>query len=235
MPSIQSNNEQQGSFCSAGRLNLQEIRNSLEQTQRLFPEINRALTTPRDNLSQEITDHLMEAYTFIDHALANGQDLLAMGNSNQLLELNSLVLVGSNEQARRNSRSHFLHNQQHFYGTDGGIGGLMEWQKHHSRDGLWKKAAGLYIQVLSHPQLFIEGNHRTGMLLMGFLLARGGHPPFVLTPANAKVFLDHSSKIENFRKHSLSMLFHFSALRNQLADILQKYVEPQHLIARKTP
>jgi hypothetical protein len=44
-----------------------------------------------------------------------------------------------------------------------------------------RRAAEVYIYILSEPQLFIAGNHRTGALVLSYILAREGRPPFVLT------------------------------------------------------
>jgi hypothetical protein len=48
---------------------------------------------------------------------------------------------------------------------------------------------------VSEPQLLIEGNHRTGALVLSYILAREGRPPFVLTAENAKAYLDPSTLI----------------------------------------
>ncbi len=46
----------------------------------------------------------MAGYRFVDRLLAQSIDLFAMGNSNLFLEINALVLLGSNEAARGGSR-----------------------------------------------------------------------------------------------------------------------------------
>lgn len=53
---------------------------------------------------------------------------------------------------------------------------------------VWRHAAGVYIRILSDPQLFIEGNHRTGASMTSCLLTREGRAPFVLTERNARIF-----------------------------------------------
>ncbi|WP_232470147.1 MULTISPECIES: hypothetical protein, partial [Methylococcus] len=55
-----------------------------------------------------------------------------------------------------------------------GIEGLMDWYALHRRESPWERAAGVYARVLSKPQLFIEGNHRSGSLIMSYILAQGG-------------------------------------------------------------
>jgi ABC-type phosphate transport system substrate-binding protein len=36
------------------------------------------------------------------------------------------------------------------------------WFKEYGKESAWKRAAGVYVRILSQPQLYIEGNHRTG-------------------------------------------------------------------------
>ena len=47
------------------------------------------------------------------------------------------------------------------------------------RRALWRRASSSH--AVSTPQLFIEGNRRTALLLASYLLARGGLPPVVVT------------------------------------------------------
>jgi len=48
----------------------------------------------------------------------------------------------------------------------------------------------------------ICASHRTGVLVMSYILAREGRPPFVLTVENAKAYFDPSTLIIKTRKHS---------------------------------
>jgi Fic family protein len=50
--------------------------------------------------------------------------------------------------------------------------------------------------MLSEPQVFIEGNDRTGALVMSYILAKAGQPPFVLSFANAKPYFESSAQIK---------------------------------------
>jgi hypothetical protein len=67
----------------------------------------------------------------------------------------------------------------------GGVRTLVEWQTQHKDESAWIRAAGAHVLILSKPQLFIEGNHRSGALVMSYLLVREDKPPFVLTMENA--------------------------------------------------
>jgi len=80
--------------------------------------------------------------------------------------------------------------------------------------------------MLSRPQLFIEGNHRTGALLMSYLLLRDGQPPFVLAPTDALVYFARSAAIRDVDKRSPAMRFRLSAVAQSLAKILQECSNP---------
>ena len=89
----------------------------------------------------------------------------------------------------------------------------------------------MYISILSEPQLFIEGNHRTGALVMSYILAREGRPPFVLTAENAKAYLDPSTLITETRKHSLVALFRIPKIKRYFAQFLKEQADRKYLIA----
>lgn len=174
---------------------------------------------------------MIAGYRFIDQLLAQGTDLFAMGNSPQVLEVNTLVLCGPDPRKRENFIVHIERNKEYFYDNqEGGIGDLMEWNEFHAHDDIWKKAAGLYIHIMSQPQLFIEGNHRSAILMVSFLLGRSGYPPFVLTPNNAKELLDQSIQLSELKKHSLRTLVLLPRLRNQLARTFKDTLERRHRI-----
>ena len=91
-------------------------------------------------------------------------------------------------------------------------------------------AAGVYIYILSEPQLFIEVNHRTGARVLSYILAREGRPPFVLTAANAKAYLDPSTLITETRKHSLRA-FRIPKIKRYFAKFLKEQSDQNYLIA----
>lgn len=211
------------------RFNIAEIACSLEQAQLQFKQINKSLSVRRGSLTSEEVANLVEGYRFIDQLLAHGTDLFALGNSSLLLEINTLVLCGVDQKNRENYILHIKQNKQQFYDDQhGGVGSLMEWLEFHSYDNLWRKAAGLYIQITSQPQLFIEGNHRSAILMVSFMLGREGYPPYVLTADNAKELLDQSPPISDFKKNGLSALIYTPRFRNQLAATFQHGVDQRH-------
>ena len=108
-----------------------------------------------------------------------------------------------------------------FYEEPGaGIGDVMNWYSLHRGKDLWRRAAGVYNRILSDPQLFIEGNHRTGALVMSYLLTRAGQPPFVLTRKNAKGFFDPSSVVKKTKKRQFLGEIKFKRLTRDFAKFL---------------
>ena len=213
------------------RLNLSAIDTSLRAVQADFERINLTLSTPRDPMTDMVRRNMMAGYRMVDDALASGLDPFEVGHSQWLLELNTCVLCGQEVERRREFSTHIASTEQHFYEQEGaGIGGLMEWLAHHRDENVWFRAAGIYVYILSRPQLFIEGNHRTGSLIMSYILAREGQPPFVLSVDNAKAYFDPSTLVKDGRKHSLGMLFTMPKLKRRLARLLKGNGVPDYLV-----
>ena len=98
----------------------------------------------------------------------------------------------------------------------------MDWYALNGSKSVWRRAAGVYIRILSEPQLFIEGNHRTGALIMTYLLAREGRPPFVLTEKNAREYFNPSSVFKKTNKHSVMIWLKMPGLTSAFADYLKR-------------
>jgi hypothetical protein len=177
---------------------------------------------------------MVAGYHFVDDLLAQHADLFAMGNLKLLLELNAVVLCGLDEGVRAQAAAHLAATEQRFYEQEGGgIRDVVEWYAVHRAGSPWRRAAGVYISILSEPELFIEGNHRTGALVMSYILAREGRPPFVLTVENAKAYLDPSTLITKTRKHSVVGAFKMRRVQKYFAKFLKEQSNGIYLI--KTP
>jgi len=186
-------------------------------------------------MDPHIVTNILAGYCFVDGLIARGVDLFAMGNLKLLLELNALVLCGRDEDARRRAASHIAATEQRFYEQEGGgIRELVEWYTVHRTETPWRRAAGVYVRILSEPQLFIEGNHRTGALVMSYILGREGRPPFVLTVENARAYFDPSTVITETRKHSLVAHFRIPKITRYFAKFLHEQADRKYLIATPT-
>jgi hypothetical protein len=213
-------------------LDLDAIERSLRTVQGDFAHINATLASPRDALSDQVLENLMAGYEYVNSLLAADIDPLARGNSRHLLNLNNLVLCGTDEVAAERHASHLEETERRFYddANPGGVRALMGYLADHKGDSVWRRAAGAYTHILSAPQLFVEGNHRTGALIMGHLLAWNGKPPFVLTVKNAKAYFDPSSLVQGCKKHSLRGLFEIPKLRKRFATLLKEEGNPAFLL-----
>lgn len=212
------------------RLNLPKIEHSLRRVQRDFERINATLDTPRDPLNDEVLTQMLLGYEQVDRYLDEGVDLFAPGGSPQLLELNTLVLFGRDARTREECSTQIAASRQHFYAkSDGGIEALVAWAHGLNGATTWQRAASVYVHILSQPQLFIEGNHRTGSLVMSWILACAGKPPFVLSVENAKAYFDPSALVKSSRKHSLRMLLERSKLVKRLAELLKAESRKRYL------
>ena len=149
-----------------------------------------------------------------------------------LLELNHIVLCGLDPEERREHRKHIQATAQRFYGQEEfNIDHLLQWCGDHRRDSSWKRAAGIYVRILSQPQLYFEGNHRTGALMMSYVLARDGKAPFVLTVQNARAYFDPSSLIKETQKTTTTLLMKLPRMKKRFAHFLETHANLQYLEA----
>lgn len=212
-------------------MNLPAVETSLRRVQREFDRINQRLSARRDPLDDAVIDNMMAGYAFVDTLVADGIDLFALGSSKHLLELNALVLCGTSPARRQAYAGHLEATERRFYEErQGGVGDLVEWHARHEDESAWSRAAGAYVRILSKPQLFIEGNHRAGALVMSYILVHDGEPPFVLSVENAGAYFDPSTVIRNTAKNSPAMLFRLPGIRKRLAALLREHSDRRHLL-----
>lgn len=214
-------------------LNLAAIEVSLRAVAAHFAQINPQLDSARDGMEALVVEHMLAGYAFVDDLIARRVDLFSLGQLRAFLELNALVLCGSDERVRAEAAQHLIATEKHFYdNADGGIRDVIEWHALHGDESPWLRAAGTYIRILSEPELFIEGNHRTGALIMSYILAREGHPPFVLTVDNAKAYLDPSTLFMRKSKTSMTLRWQMPRLKRSFAAFLRAQADPRFLQVR---
>jgi hypothetical protein len=214
---------------------LAAIEAALRDLQAHFPEINKLLKSRRDAIEGSLIANMMAGYELVDSLLAQDLDLFAMGHLKLLLEINATVLWGRDEQERAPAARHLAATEKRFYEQEGGgIRDIVEWYTLHQTESPWRRAAGVYVHMLSEPELFIEGNHRTGALVVSYILAREGRPPFVLTAASAKAYLDPSTLVTETRKHSLVAAYRLRKLKRYFAKFLKEHADWRYLTASPT-
>ncbi len=181
-------------------------------------------------MDNAIVANMMSGYRYLDEIIRDERDLLAMGHSERVLEFNHRVLCGEEAATRLEFRHHIERTTHHFYEGHGGVGTLIDYVDIHRSDDVWRLAAGIYISILSEPQLFIEGNHRAGSLIMSYHLVRNGKPPFVLSVSNAKPYFDPSTLIKASKKNSVRTLIEMPKIRRRFAAFLKEQGERCYLL-----
>jgi hypothetical protein len=204
------------------RLDLPAIEGALRDVQHRFAELSRYFTEPRDPFTDEVLQNVLDGYALIDEYVAQGVDLFDLQQVNLMLEINATVLCGRDPAVRLEAAEHLAATEKHFFNnTEGGIKDLFNWYSAHRGESVWKRAAGVYVRILSRPQLFIEGNNRTGSLIVSYLLMCAGRPPFVLSLANAEGYFNPSSVIRNSAKHGVKALYELPKIKKKYAAFLE--------------
>ncbi|HRC70895.1 MAG TPA: hypothetical protein PLS42_14725 [Candidatus Competibacter denitrificans] len=215
-----------------GLLNLPAIEASLRQVQGEFDAINRRLGGQRDPMSDAVIGNLLAGYLYVDTLVEWGIDLFAKGKHKYLLEMNNIVLCGPDQTGRAEFSRHIEATKTRFYDEpEGGIEDVVEWRARHLHESVWKLAAGVYVRSMSKPQLFIEGNHRTGTLLASYILLRAGKPPFVLTVDNAVAYFEPSTVIRNTSKLGPMGLFRLPGIKKRFAKFLEGQADERYLLS----
>ena len=219
------------------RLDLPAIERALRKVQGRFAELSRHFTEQRDPLTDEVLQNVLEGYALIDDYVARGVDLFDLQQLNLMLEINATVLCGRDPAHRLEYAEHLAATEEHFFNNvEGGIKDLYNWYCAYRSESVWKRAAGVYVRILSKPQLFIEGNNRSGSLIVSYLLMRAGLPPFVLTLENAEGYFNPSSVIRNSAKHGVKALYELPKIKKKYAAFLEEQApDPEAFFLSKTP
>ena len=213
------------------RINIDQVEKSLRAVQRDFHKINESLDMRREDLADEIVENMVAGYDYVNYLLDKEISLLRRSGYIHYLELNHIVLCGQGKRNRKNYHGHIETTTQRFYGHKKfSIKHLRLWNEAHEKRTAWERAAGSYILQISRPQLFLEGNHRTGALMMSCLLVRNSKPPFVMSLENAKAYLDPSSLAKSTEKNIWGRYYKLPKIRKKFADFLKQQAQEDFLI-----
>jgi hypothetical protein len=212
-------------------LDLDAIRNSLQEVQAHFELLNNQLDEPRDPLNDVVCSNMLQGYALIDRLVVDGVDLFDLQQIDWIIEINTTVLCGVDPEKRKEFSQHIAMTGSRFFDNDGGgMRGLLEWYNLHRNKSAWKRAAGVFVYILSKPQLFIEGNHRSASLIVSFLLMREGLPPFVLSTDNVVAFFNPASVIRRMPKNGLAALFQLPKIKKKYAAFLEAQSSSEFLL-----
>jgi len=211
------------------RLNLGRIEGELRDVQRHFPAINAVLNCRRDDFSDTVRRNMLTAYEFLDTVVDRELDLFSDEGLEALLQLNHLVLLGRGYDSRAFGRHISATRQQFFDNFSRYVKPIRRWYRKHETDNPYKVAAQIYVGVLSQPQLYQEGNHRTGSLIASGILLQNGCYPFVLTRKNAVAYFNPSSEIKFTDKRSIRGKLRLPKYQHEFRKFLQQNVNQAYV------
>ncbi|MEA4857225.1 hypothetical protein [Solidesulfovibrio sp.] len=205
------------------RLELDRIEESLRDVQEHFEEINAKLLMRREPLTDRIIGNLLEGYAYVDELLEAGVEVFSPSGLDHILELNHIVLCGSDDSLRLEYGPHLLETRRRFAE---GLDDIANWYERKRHKSAYRRAAGVYVLSVSQPQLFLEGNHRTGALVASYILVQEGLPPFVLTRDNATEYFNPSTLIKYRHKEKfLDRQYYLKKYRRVLQEFFEESLE----------
>jgi hypothetical protein len=206
------------------RLRLGRIEEELNDLQRHFPSINTALKLRRDDFTNAVRQNMVDAYRLLDEIISDGVDLFSTEGLEALLQLNHVVLLSRGYDSRVFSRHISETRQRFFTNFRNYVKPIRRWYRRHQTENPYKVASQIYVGVLSQPQLYQEGNHRTGSLIASGILLQNGCPPFVLTRQNAVAYFNPSSEIKFTDKRTIRGKLRLPKYQREFRDFLQHNV-----------
>jgi hypothetical protein len=113
------------------------------------------------------------------------------------------------------------------------IGPIQQWYEQHKKRGKHplKLAAEIYVSILGYPQLYIEGNHRTGSLIANWISVYHGFAPFVLSADNAIAYFAPSTEIKSFaNKSTWRGQARLPKYRKSFASFWEQHIDSRYLL-----
>ncbi len=214
--------------------NIQLIEQSLKGFQAAFPQINNRLLMRRELVDDTIVANIVVAYKFLNSLIEQKIDLFTPAGLHALLELNHLVLCGPDLKTRGEYYQHLMETRKGFLKK---IKPIKEWVLSKIKENdPFKLATGFYTKALSQPQLFLEGNHRTGNIILNYLLASKGAPPYIASADNAQEYLDISGDIKfTFKEKALDSALKMPGQRKRFRQFLQNNTDGKFLQLQGQP
>lgn len=211
-----------------------DIERSLREFQAAFAAINDTLAIRREELTEQMVEQIIQAYRYLNTLLDKNMDLFTPAGLHGLLELNHIVLCGVDPGTREQYYAHLQETRRSFLAK---IRPIKDWVLRRRTAGdPYHLATGFYSRALSRPQLFLEGNHRTGNIILNYLLISRGAPPYIVSRSDALSYLDISGEIKytengNYLDTALRMPGH----RKRFQLFLREHVRSCYLVASEHP
>jgi hypothetical protein len=152
--------------------------------------------------NKPLMDNMLTGWDYIDYLLKKQKhDLLSQHGGPHMLEINNRVHYGEDYRLREEYKKAIKATAEKFTRQVPPI--RKYYAKNIKREGSeYQVAAEVFISIVGQPQLFIEGNHRSGSLISSWINMVHGKPPFVLTVENALTFFEPAQVIKKFNKKS---------------------------------
>jgi hypothetical protein len=209
------------------------IEESLRAFQSSFGAINAGLEMQREPFTDGMRANIRQAYGLLNALQGKRIDLFTPAGLHSMLELNHIVLCGSEPRVRYEYHSHILSTRKRFHKN---IRPIRQWVlKRAEGTAPLSLAVGFYARMITRPQLFIEGNHRTGNIILNHILMKSGLPPFVVSPESAKEYLDISGELKMGKPSRLGALGGGVAkATRRLRAHLEQHVSRRHMTVEDT-
>ena len=185
-----------------GRLDLEAIDASLKTVEMHWSQIDdeldlRGIGRKDTPFTALIRLRMMSAFQYLDTLLAQQIPPFSRESIEHMLVLNERVHYGTDQQLMAEYAKAMQATAEKFYQH---IGPIQQWYEQHTKRGNHplKLAAEIYVSILGYPQLYIEGNHRTGSLIANWITVYHGFPPFILSVENAIAYFAPSAEIKRF-------------------------------------
>ena len=218
-----------------GQFELEAIQEALEGFMIAFDEVNRRLVLEREALTREMVDRIVSAYEFLNGLLRKEIDVFTPAGLHAMLELNHLVLCGSDPAVRTGYYSHLTATRKRFLKRIGPVRSYVL-KRRGRKQNPHEVAAGFYSRMLSYPQLFLEGNHRTGNILLNFLLISAGASPYVPTAEHAHLYLNLSGDFKlTERDNAFDTALKMPKYRKQFETFLGEYGDSRYVRCNRPP
>jgi hypothetical protein len=218
------------------RLNLVEIAHSLQKVENEWPSIDAELRRSgigrKDPFTAALRENMLSAYAYLDDLLAESIEPFCDREIARLLRLNERVHYGNDRRLRKEFTSAIAANAEKFYTN---IEPIHTWHRKHAGRGdhPYKLAAEAYVSIVGQPQVFIEGNHRTGSLIASWINLHSGYPPFVLSVDNALAYFASSAEIKQLAdKSTWRGRRRLPKYRKLFRTCWEQLVDPKYMLPR---
>lgn len=222
------------------RLYLEEIDASLKSVETHWTEIDDELEfqgigrkdTPFTNT---IRMRMMSAYTYLDELLAQQIPPFSPKSIEPMLLMNERVHYGTDRQLLSEYKKARKATAEKFHQN---IVPIQNWYERHQKRGdhPLKLAAEIYVSILGRPQLYIEGNHRTGSLVADWITVYYGFPPFILSSDNAIAYFAPSAEIKSFAdKSTWRGMTRLPKYKKSFLAFWEHHIDPRYLANRDAP